>query len=498
MLKPRLALTLVALTLSLAACGAPTPPPDVLTAAAVKAVPAIMAFTASPSSLPYGGGNVTLAWTVSGASSLSIDQGVGTVTGTTSKAVAVPTTRTFTLTARNKWGSSARSVTVAVQEPITVGGTVRDQLGQALPGVTVTVVGHPAVVTDTGGTFSVPGVAQPYTLVVTQPAGGQTLVYQGARTASPSVRLSSPQERPYSTNVSGNLTGSVMGGAETSLLLTAGGTSTRVPTQDSLYALTHTWTQGESAAALLHALQFVRNPGTGRTERYSAYGETTVKLLNGMNLAYDVLLNPVGQGVIGGGVSFPAGYTPSQQALYMTYPRSTASGYVTGGDTHPLELFTPAAPGFQFVTPDVPGATFGVMASAAGPSGERASVFRQNLGARTDGLILSVTAAPTLLQPGSGPLADPANTTFSWDDSVSGLYRVSFLNDVALQQVTVYTEGRQASLRGTGVRFAPGAQVEWSVTRQQPLVSVDGLLGTPTPATEGSSATSAPRTFTAP
>ena len=65
--------------------------------------------------LVWGASNATavLEWTVSGATSLSIDQGVGPVTGT--RAYVEPgVTRTYTLTATNASGSATRSVTITV------------------------------------------------------------------------------------------------------------------------------------------------------------------------------------------------------------------------------------------------------------------------------------------------------------------------------------------------------------------------------------------------
>ncbi len=77
--------------------------------------PTISSFTVTPDSLAAGGGNVTLAWITTGASSLSLDNGVGDVTGLTSKMVNVTANTTFTLTATNATGSttSQASVTVA-------------------------------------------------------------------------------------------------------------------------------------------------------------------------------------------------------------------------------------------------------------------------------------------------------------------------------------------------------------------------------------------------
>ena len=85
-----------------------------VTPVVVGSKPVISNFTASPASLPASGGNTTLAWTVTGATSLSIDGGVGDVTSSTSKSVAVTATKTFTLTATNTSGSSTATVDVTV------------------------------------------------------------------------------------------------------------------------------------------------------------------------------------------------------------------------------------------------------------------------------------------------------------------------------------------------------------------------------------------------
>ncbi|MBI3854437.1 MAG: right-handed parallel beta-helix repeat-containing protein [Planctomycetes bacterium] len=76
-------------------------------------LPVIGSFTALPGSLPAGGGPVTLDWSITGADQISIDHGVGTVTGTTAPA-SVASTTIFTITASNSSGSATRSVVVSV------------------------------------------------------------------------------------------------------------------------------------------------------------------------------------------------------------------------------------------------------------------------------------------------------------------------------------------------------------------------------------------------
>ncbi|HEY6006040.1 MAG TPA: hypothetical protein VIV57_24380 [Anaeromyxobacter sp.] len=75
--------------------------------------PTIASFTATPGTLPPGGGTVSLSWQVGQADTITIDQGVGAVTGA-SKNVPVAATTVFTLTATNAKGTSTASTTVRV------------------------------------------------------------------------------------------------------------------------------------------------------------------------------------------------------------------------------------------------------------------------------------------------------------------------------------------------------------------------------------------------
>jgi hypothetical protein len=74
--------------------------------------PIISSFTATPSTITAGGSS-TLSWTTSGATSLSIDQGIGSVTGN-SRIVTPGSTITYTLTAANASGNTTKTVTVTV------------------------------------------------------------------------------------------------------------------------------------------------------------------------------------------------------------------------------------------------------------------------------------------------------------------------------------------------------------------------------------------------
>jgi alpha-tubulin suppressor-like RCC1 family protein len=75
--------------------------------------PVISSFSATPSTIPPGGSS-TLSWSVAGATNLSIDHGVGAVSGT-SVAVSPTAATTYTLNASNAAGTTSRTLTVTVQ-----------------------------------------------------------------------------------------------------------------------------------------------------------------------------------------------------------------------------------------------------------------------------------------------------------------------------------------------------------------------------------------------
>ncbi len=82
------------------------------TVTATVPAPTIGTFSASPSSITTGQ-STTLSWTSTDATSLSINQGVGAVSGT-SKTVSPSVTTTYTLTATNITGTVTKNVTVTV------------------------------------------------------------------------------------------------------------------------------------------------------------------------------------------------------------------------------------------------------------------------------------------------------------------------------------------------------------------------------------------------
>lgn len=85
---------------------------------ATTPAPVIHSFTSSPGSIKAGQ-SASLSWNVSGAASVVIDHGIGSVPATGTVLVAPPTTTDYALTAESDGSSVMAGVTVVV-EPVTV------------------------------------------------------------------------------------------------------------------------------------------------------------------------------------------------------------------------------------------------------------------------------------------------------------------------------------------------------------------------------------------
>ena len=93
-----------------AATPAPAPPPP------PPAKPAISNFTAEPTRIERGQSS-TLHWSVSNATEISINGGIGTVQASGTRQITPDNSTTYTLTATGPGGSDNRSVTVEVSAP---------------------------------------------------------------------------------------------------------------------------------------------------------------------------------------------------------------------------------------------------------------------------------------------------------------------------------------------------------------------------------------------
>jgi peptidoglycan-associated lipoprotein len=94
----------------------PPPPPVKVEAAAPPAAAPTIAFSAEPSSIERGQSS-TLTWNVSDATSIAIDNTIGTVQASASRRVFPGSSTTYTLTATGAGGAKTATATVNVTEP---------------------------------------------------------------------------------------------------------------------------------------------------------------------------------------------------------------------------------------------------------------------------------------------------------------------------------------------------------------------------------------------
>jgi len=126
----------------------------------------VVSFSASPQSITLGGSS-TLSWTVQNATTISIDQGVGTVSASGSQAVSPTATTTYTLTAQNAAGTTTASSKVTVTAPT--------------PTLSVTIVPDPFVL---GNPVTISWTSQ-YATSVTIDQGIGAVALSGSITVTP-------------------------------------------------------------------------------------------------------------------------------------------------------------------------------------------------------------------------------------------------------------------------------------------------------------------------
>jgi hypothetical protein len=174
-----------------------------------RQLPVVNSFDANPPSISAGG-SATLTWNISGAASVSIDQGIGNVALTGSRAVAPSTTTTYILTATNSSGSLTATCQVMVAgtpaAPAAAGLPVVNSFTANPPGITagnssalswnvsnatsVTVDHGVGTFAATGTTIVSPALTTTYTLTASNAVGSttsmaQVIVSSGAYTPTP-------------------------------------------------------------------------------------------------------------------------------------------------------------------------------------------------------------------------------------------------------------------------------------------------------------------------
>jgi len=178
---------------------------DASTPVPVPDPPVITNFSANPTTITTGDTS-TLAWTITGATSATIDNGIGPVNATSGNVTVNPTTMTtYTLTATNAGGTASSKVTVTVQalpvpvitnfsaNPATIQPGSESTLDWTITGATTASIDNGVGDVDpaAGNTIVKPTVTTTYTLTATNANGSITATVtvnvQTATTGVPTV-----------------------------------------------------------------------------------------------------------------------------------------------------------------------------------------------------------------------------------------------------------------------------------------------------------------------
>jgi hypothetical protein len=444
--------------------------------------PTINSFTATPSSLPAGGGSVTLAWNVTGATSLSIDQSVGAVTPATtgSKSVQVTASTTFTLSATDSSGTSTMTAAVTVAAGpvvVTVNGTVTDEYGTFAPGETVIIANTSAAfsqstVSSATGTFSVANVPTPYDATILDSGGKIIVKYIGLTRADPTLADFVIGASPLSASLSGQLSGGTYpetSGYGTTMFFASPqtniGNGTITVASSGSYSTTLDWAGPTNTTGTLYALQV--NAPAGLPVDYS-YGTLPSVLLQNMGTlaGQNFALSPVTSGTLTGTVTLPAGFTISNKLAFLL-PAAGA----------PLTAFSDgsASTSFIYTTPAISNSSLTFIVSASGAGAE--SIFKKSgISANTSGLAATLVAPPTQTLPVDAATGVTVTTPFSWSGS-DGVYlwTASASGGPTYYVFTTATTGTIPDLSAAGIQLPPSASFTWSVLGIDPQTSVDAL-----------------------
>ena len=240
-----------------------------VTVSGTGGVPVINSFTGSPLAITAGNQS-TLSWAITGATSVSINQGVGTVNATSgSHQVSPNTTTAYTLTATNAAGSSTSQITVTVgvagqpvinsftANPITINAGQTSTLTWNIINATSASINQGInIVNATSGTYTVtPAATITYILTATNSAGSvtATATVTVSGTNVPVINNFTANPTTVTSGGASTLSWSVTGATAVSIdqgigTVVTSGTSTVNPIATTMYTLTASNSYGSVTA----------------------------------------------------------------------------------------------------------------------------------------------------------------------------------------------------------------------------------------------------------
>jgi len=477
--KQLLVAAFLAVALLVPACGDDETPSGPL---GPGAAPTIASFTATPSTLAASGDSVDLRWSTTGATSVAIEPGVGSVTPVDSGSVRrfVSATTTFTLTASNAAGSVSADAIVTVSQvtTITVTGRVVNTFGTPLPNTPVIISGLPPTTSDGNGDFTVTGVSTPYDATVVAVSTKRAIVYKALTRPDPtlySVDLTL-LSFPNTATVSGTITGGTgfpepldhrtlvaFGSDEAS-----GGSSAN--STSGAYSFTTGWGGPTTTTGTVHALQWQESAGLPVT--YKGYGtkESVALADGGTFLAQNVTMSPIPTVSMSGNVTVPTGYTLSSKSVAVLLGLA--------GSITVLSDFTSSL-SFTYQTPNIPGKLLQLQVRAASSLGTSLA-WKVGLAPDASSVSIALPASPSQSLPVDGATNVDTTTTFSWTPLPGGVHMVYFNTGGTDPDYYVLTAGTSASipnLNAIGLALPSSKAYTWNLLGFAPFATLDDAAG---------------------
>jgi len=364
---------------------------------------------------------------------------------------------------------------------ITVSGKVIGSNNQPQSGVPVLIIGTsiPSVNTDANGNFTISNVTTPYNIAVVDGASKASLVYKGLTRSDPTLMwIDVAPGTPRTATLNGKIYPATAypepptrksKAAFASPELNA---STNVNGTTGAYSINATWYGPTTTTGTVYALQWSYNTTTNLPTSYDGFGSRSgVSLLDATtNPNGNDTMSVVSSATFSGNVTVASGYTLNSKSLSVMFANNGI-----------ISLFSDPTPSssFSYLTPDAPGATMFLSASASKPSGQ-SSAFRVGLSPSATGVALSVPAAPELSLPIDATTGVTKSSLFSWTPVTGGIQVVIFQAGAGKPRYLVLTAAAADSipdLTAAGLGLPAATAYTWSVYSFGPFASADAAAG---------------------
>ena len=346
-------------------------------------------------------------------------------------------------------------------------------------GVTVAVPGHPEIITDSIGSFVIPGVQTPYSIVAM--VDTRATVYHGLTRDDPTLELG------VIGTQRGEISGGVSGGASyplpanhTSRIhfvvpgLSWGGSAWDIPVASTgAYGpASLAWTGPGTVQVVMRAHQHAFDPVTNLPTTYTGYGTRTVTCSDGDTRANEnVTLQPVNTDSLSGTFSIPPGYV--QPGAGVSLHHGPFDSNLVFNDLN-------ASPGaFSYNVPVVAGALLELGLFARSQDGTRLTSWRRiGLAPGTTDIAGAVQPAPALISPAINAIDVGHDTEFVAEAMADRAYVFSFSGGVvAIIVVTHETVARIPDLSAMGLALPSMTAMTVVLRSVGPVSSVNSVAG---------------------